>query len=107
VEGGLSFDITAVGDGFLIAVAGEVDMATAPQLAQCLVDHAGQDVVLDLSKVGLLDSSGLSVLVRAYREAREAGHTLSTWNEPDNVRVVLEVTGLFDRFHLDGDATPD
>jgi anti-anti-sigma factor len=99
----LSFGITAGENAVVIAVAGEVDMATAPQLIDCLYDHADQNVVLDLSETRLLDSSGLSVLVRAYRAARDSGRTVRTTREPDIVRATLQVTGLFDLFHLDGE----
>jgi anti-anti-sigma factor len=107
VERGLSFEVIAGDDATVIAVAGEVDMATAPQLAQCLREHADQHVVLDLSRVSFLDSSGLNVLVTAYREAREAGRTLRTSKEQDIVRTVLEATDLFDMLHLNGEAPSD
>lgn len=103
MDGGLSFEITGGEDAVVIAVAGEVDMATAPQLIDCLLDHADQNVVLDLSETRLLDSSGLNALARAYREARDSGRTIRTTREPDIVRATLQVTGLFDLFHLDGE----
>jgi anti-sigma B factor antagonist len=107
VESGLSFEVFAGADATVIAVAGEVDMATAPQLAQYLRENADQNVVLDLSRVSFLDSSGLSVLVTAYREAREAGRTLRTSKEHDIIRTVLEATDLFDMLHLNGEAPSD
>jgi anti-sigma B factor antagonist len=72
-----------------------------------LREHADQNVVLDLSRVSFLDSSGLSVLVTAYREAREAGRTLRTSKEQDIIRTVLEATDLFDMLHLNGEAPSD
>jgi anti-anti-sigma factor len=98
----LSFDVRAQdGDGVTIAVAGEVDMATASQLADCLLDHVDADVVVDLSRVTFLDSAGLNVLVQAYKRVREAGHCFRTTGEQDHVLTVMRASGLADYFHPD------
>jgi anti-anti-sigma factor len=98
----LSFDVRSHGaDCVVIAVAGEVDMATAPQLADCVLDHPDTDVVVDLSQVGFLDSSGLNVLVQAYKRLQERGHTLRTAAEQDHVLRVIKMSGLDGYFHAD------
>jgi anti-anti-sigma factor len=99
----LSFEVNVDGGGdVVVLVKGEVDMATAPQLAACLDDHTDRDVVVDLSEVPFLDSSGISVLVHARQVSRERGHTLRVTGEQENVRTVLEVTGLLESLHGDG-----
>jgi anti-sigma B factor antagonist len=96
----LSLDITSDGASRIaIVVAGEVDMATAPQLDDCLSVCADADITVDLSQCGFLDSSGLSVLIRAYRAASAAGHTLRTTGEPDHILKVMEIAGLAHLFH--------
>jgi anti-sigma B factor antagonist len=103
----LSIDVRQDGDSrVLVAVAGEVDMATAPQLGEVLRAHTGVDVVVDLSAVPFLDSSGLSVLVRARADVTGMGRTLRVIGEQDNVRKILEVTGLLGPLHGDGEAPP-
>jgi anti-anti-sigma factor len=99
----LSLDVRATGaDGpVVIAVAGEVDMATAPQLDACLSAHSDRDVTVDLSGVTFLDSTGLSTLVTARRALGATGHTLRTTGEQDHVRTVLEVAGLLGPLHGD------
>ena len=98
----LSFDVKSHGpDGVVIAVAGEVDMATAPQLADCLLDHADTDVMVDLSQVGFLDSAGLNVLVQAYKRLRNEGNRLRTTGEQDHVLAAIKASGLDDYFHAD------
>jgi anti-anti-sigma factor len=84
-----------------IAVAGEIDMATAPTLAACLRDHGDRDIVLDLAEVSFLDASGINALVDAYNTLREAGHRLWTTGERDNVRKVLEIAGVMPILHQD------
>jgi anti-sigma B factor antagonist len=101
----LTFDITPDGPSrVVIAVAGEVDMATAPSLAECLADHADHDVILDLSGVGFLDSSGLTALINGHRVLRESGHILRTTGERDNVLKVLEIADLTSILHGENDS---
>jgi anti-anti-sigma factor len=96
----LSLEVRSDGPArVVIAVAGEVDMATAPQLAECLHQHRDVDVIVDLSGVTFLDSSGISALVVAYKGLHDAGHTLTTTGEQDNVRMVIETSGLLRTFH--------
>ena len=60
-----------------LAVLGELDLATAQQLEAALADERcnGRTVTLDLSGVGFLDSTGLTVVLRAMRDAQANG-----WN---------------------------
>jgi anti-anti-sigma factor len=76
-------------------------MATAPQLDACLCDQADRNVIVDLAAVPFLDSSGLGALIHARGVLKENGRTLRVRAEQDNVRVVLEVTGLLETLHGD------
>lgn len=89
----------------VVAVGGEVDLATAPQLADCLLEFTDRDVRVDLSGVTFLDSSGMAVLVRANQALTAAGHKLQTFAEREMVRRVLEIAGLSEVFR-DGES-PD
>jgi anti-sigma B factor antagonist len=103
--GRLSIDVRRDGETqVVVAVAGEVDMATAPQLGEVLGAQTGVDLVVDLSGVPFLDSSGLSVLVRKRADLAGTGRTLRVIGEQDNVRKILEVTGLLGPLHGDGEA---
>lgn len=86
------------GAGFVVVqVAGEVDVATSPQLVRYL-RHAllrrSPRVVLDLGQVTFMDASGVRVLIRARRQAEliDGGLYLSDASPP--VRRVLELTGM-------------
>ncbi len=64
----------------LLRVDGEVDIATAPTLREAVESILAGDpvaVVIDLSAVPFLDSTGLGVLVAAYKGALERGVLLS------------------------------
>jgi anti-anti-sigma factor len=87
----------------VIAVEGEVDMATAPQLARVLLQYTECDVVVDLSAVGFLDSSGLTALVQAHKRLQQTGHAIRTTGERDAVLTVMRIAGVVGIFH----ATPN
>jgi len=87
---------TDMAGGPTIRVCGEVDMATAPQLREVLdaaVDAADGDVVLDCAELAFLDSSGIGVLVAARNRLGDRGELVLD-SPPDNVRRVLEITGV-------------
>jgi anti-sigma B factor antagonist len=79
-----------------IVVRGEVDMATSPQLREALdavIDTADGDVVLQCRDLAFLDSSGIGVLVAARNRLGDRGELVLD-SPPDNVRRVLEITGV-------------
>ena len=95
-----------LGTWSVLAVSGELDLATAPALRE-RVGEIGPDgppkVALDFTGVGFVDSSGLGVLVGALKRLREAGGddvVLLGVQEP--VRKVFEITGLDRLFRLEG-----
>ena len=75
----------------LIAVAGEIDVSNADTLARCLsAFEPGDAVILDLSRLTFLDSTGLGVL--AHTHAR--GIKLIGRGAQGPVRRVLEISGM-------------
>jgi anti-sigma B factor antagonist len=96
----LSLDVHLNANGeAIVVVGGEVDMATAPQLDEALCTQVDRDVIVDLSAVAFLDSSGIGALVHARTALAANGHTLRVTGEHDNVKLVLEVTGLLATLH--------
>jgi anti-sigma B factor antagonist len=81
----------------VVAIDGELDLATAPALADLterLIDGGATNLILDAEKLSFCDSSGLGVLVRiANRLEPVAGRLLVARVQPIVLRV-LEVTGL-------------
>ncbi|HEY8216899.1 MAG TPA: STAS domain-containing protein [Acidimicrobiia bacterium] len=102
----ISIDVrpgTAHGE-WVVAVAGEIDVATSPELRQAIdrVLGSADRVTIDLAATTFIDSSGLGVLVAALKQAKERGHdamTLRGVQEP--VRRVLEITGLTGLFAVE------
>lgn len=84
-------------DRYLITVTGEVDLATSPELDTAIIaaiDAAAASVVIDLSDVSFMDSSGLGVIVRALKRCREAENDLDLVITNERVLKVFGITGL-------------
>jgi anti-sigma B factor antagonist len=85
------------GDWAILTVKGEIDLHTAPQLKErlgAISDEGAQKVLVDMSDVGFMDSSGLGVLVGALKRVRERGGELSLVCSEGTVLKVLSLTGL-------------
>ena len=83
-------------DGASVVVRGEVDMATAPQLRDTLlelVDGGATRIALDCRGLDFLDSSGIGVLIAVRKRLGDDG-SLTLEAPPAHVRKVLELTGV-------------
>jgi anti-sigma B factor antagonist len=82
---------------FVVAVGGEVDLYTAPELERALAGPLAEGtarLVVDLSEATFVDSTALHVFLCAARQLdREAGELIVVVPDP-NVRKVFEITGL-------------
>src|SRR5947209_5889436 len=104
---GPSFDLEErhAGGCVWLKLSGELDVATAPRLADRLhqLREENRTVVVDLSGVEFMDSSGLHALFDAVADARRGSWTLEVRDDVSpQVRRLLELIGL-ERFIL---ATP-
>ena len=101
VENQLSVTTTTASDHTVVGVSGEVDAATSDPLRAAIFDviEGGQPkVVIDMSEVSFIDSSGLRVLIGAYKAAESAGGALRVGNPSEAVVRLLEITGQYERF---------
>jgi anti-sigma B factor antagonist len=99
----LSLSTTTSGHAAVVHVGGEVDLGTAPELDEHLVAamrEAGPDLVLDLTDVSFMDSTGLKVLIAALGRVQRVGGHLALAHTARAVRKVLSVTGLEETFLL-------
>jgi anti-sigma B factor antagonist len=85
------------GDGLVVSVRGEIDVASAPLLWKA-VDEAIQtttrQLVIDLHETAFVDSTALSVFVRAFKRLRHQGADLILRSPRANALKVLNITGL-------------
>ena len=95
--GQFDFSVHARDGGSDVHLVGELDLFTAPLLREGLLrllDDDGGDVTLDMSRLDFIDSTGLSVLVGAYKVARENGRAIALRSPRPSARKVLEISGL-------------
>lgn len=89
----------------LVAPSGEVDLASAEQLRQGLLDgeaNARTSMVVDLRGVSFIDSTGIGELVGCLRRCSTADVSLAFVVPDGTIRKILHVTGMdvvFDMHH--------
>ena len=93
-------EVRSQGEATIIAVSGELDLASSPALQEELdrVSASGTEMlIIDLRELDFMDSTGLSVLVRAHQRAEEQGRRLAMVKGPQQVQRLLSLTGVADR----------
>ncbi len=91
----ISTDVS--GDVCTMRIDGEIDVYTAPRLKEALVaaiEGGCVNVIVDLDRVGFIDSSGLGVLVSGLRRARERDGAVRVVCTRDNILKIFRITGL-------------
>lgn len=85
------------GGRVVVTVSGEVDVSSADALRdelRLLVDEGHTDLVVDLSAVSFMDSTGLGVLVGTLKRVRLAGGRLDLVVDGDRLVRLFELTAL-------------
>ena len=93
----LSFGIRTHDGWTILAVAGELDLHTSPQLKRALsgvFDDGASHVALDLADVSFMDSSSLGVIVGGSKLAHERGGELALMSLQPSPAKVMALTGL-------------
>ncbi|HEY8638378.1 MAG TPA: STAS domain-containing protein [Solirubrobacteraceae bacterium] len=92
-------------DRQVVAVKGEIDLFTAPELKQTLTDaiEGGKTrLVVDLTETTFLDSTALGVLIGAVKRLRSRDGALVIVNVDSNIAKTFEITGLDQIFSIVG-----
>ena len=96
----MNFDINTEqleGDRYVISLAGEVDLYTAPEFKAQLLDVIGKgakQVVVDFTDTTFIDSTTLGVLVGGVKRLRTTDGELSLVCSDRNITKIFEITGL-------------
>ena len=103
----MNFDIKTeqVDSAYVIALAGEVDLYTAPEFKQQLLDviaKGGKEVIVDFSDTTFIDSTTLGVLVGGVKRLRTNDGQLSLVCSDRNITKIFEITGLDRVFSIYG-----
>ncbi len=101
IPGDFDVYLDRVDGEYRLRLSGELDLATAPWLRDHLAEIASNGagcVVVDLSDLSFIDSTGLSVLVGGWKRLRERGGDLVLKSPSPAVAKVLDIAGLRDVF---------
>lgn len=94
------------GDVCLLDLAGEVDIASSPKLRAAIdnvMDRGHFRLVVSLERVRHIDSTGLGVLVRGVKRARECGGNLTLLCTNPQLKKLLTITGIAKLIDVIGD----
>jgi len=103
VQSNLEVQVRDRDGAVVIGVSGELDLASSPTLQEELETGAAsraEVVIVDLRQLEFMDSTGLSVLVRAHQRATERGQRFAVVRGPQQVQRLLTLTGVADRLAL-------
>lgn len=96
----LRLGVRLVNRTVVITAVGDIDIATAPTLRAELLRQVDADVdtvILDLSKVAFMDSSGLGVVIAAVNRTTSRGIRFSVVCPAGKLRRIFEITGVATR----------
>jgi anti-sigma B factor antagonist len=99
----LTIDVTTTEDRQvqLFLLGGTLDVATSPTLRAALLeaaDHNNHEIVVDLSQLEFLDSTGLGALIGAHRRATEHHGSVRLVAHDGQILRLLRITGLLEVF---------
>jgi anti-sigma B factor antagonist len=86
-------EVTSGASGSVVRLAGELDLATVPDLDACLA-ALDADIVVDMTAVTFIDSTGLHGLIAAHQQAAQRSRSFVLRSPSEQVAKVLHATGV-------------
>jgi len=83
------------GEVTVIVLSGEIDVKSTPhlkELLQGLIDEGKNQLLVDLTAVPFIDSTGLGIFVNAFKRTQQAGGTIKFANPKEELRKVFSLT---------------
>jgi anti-anti-sigma factor len=101
VQSQFRVEVRSEGRAAVVVVSGELDLASGPALEDELVRVSAVElVVLDLRELEFMDSTGLSILVKANQRAIDEGRRFGLVKGSPQVQRLLYLTGVAERLTL-------
>ena len=103
MQGEFGVEVSRDRDTALITVRGELDLASGPALESELGNISPTEtqlVIIDLRELDFMDSTGLSIIVRAHQRLADDGCELSLVRGTPQVQRLLDLTGITARVRL-------
>lgn len=93
----MTFNVNYNEDNNLIAsLSGDLDINVVDDFRDDILNRidGSKDIILDLKDLDYIDSTGLGVVMTAYKEALEKGRTLKVTNAKRNIYKLFKITEL-------------
>ena len=103
MDTGFRLEVRTEGAATVIAVGGELDLASSPALKEQLERISGPEtelLVIDLRELEFMDSTGLSIIVGAHNRLAEQGCHVSIVRGTQQVQRLLDLTGVAERMRI-------
>ena len=100
MQSNFSVEVRDGDQAVVVGVSGELDLASSPELERELERGTASGVelvIIDLRNLEFMDSTGLSVLVRAHQSATRSGKRFAVVKGPQQVQRLLSLTGVAER----------
>jgi anti-anti-sigma factor len=94
--GHLSLESWRVGEAWVVAARGDIDLSTVAKAAEAMSTARGraESLFLDLRQVGFMDTSGLRLVIEEQQRAAADGYRFAVFPGPPNVQRLFEIAGL-------------
>ncbi|MFB3881034.1 MAG: STAS domain-containing protein [Armatimonadota bacterium] len=95
-------------DTAVLSLAGEVDVANASQVRDAalkLIADGAKHLLVDLSAIEYMDSTGLGTLVGLHKRLRESGGEVTIAGAKQSVKRLFDITGLMQVFRMHEDVS--
>jgi anti-sigma B factor antagonist len=103
VQSDFRVEVRTEGRAAVVVVSGELDLATSPELEEQLRrvwDTSNEQLVIDLRELEFMDSTGLSIIVKAHQRLTDEGRQLTLVRGSQQVQRLLDLTGVSERLKL-------
>lgn len=90
---------------WIFSLNGELDLSTANKLKDDLyksIEEKLSDVVIDMTSLEYIDSTGIGVLVGLMKKLRTQGKDIKISNAKDNVKRIFKITGIDQIISMEG-----
>jgi anti-sigma B factor antagonist len=98
----MGYEVRTENDTTIVALSGDVDLDSSPQVRSVLLESVREKrgVLVEMSAVSYIDSSGVASLVEAYQSARRGSTTFALVAVSDAAMRVLELARLDQVFSI-------
>lgn len=90
-------ELQEIADVLVVKVTGEIDVYTAPEFKSAIskaIDAGAQDLIIDLTNVSYMDSSGFGILLGATKRVHPKGGTINLLGCSEAITRMLKITRL-------------